>query len=68
MEKCMDADVLKKHVEIGQRQGSRLGAFSDFRRQFAEYQRAKKGRKAGPRSLCRPHVEAFRQPHRGGNR
>lgn len=67
MKNCTDQDILKKHAESSERQGNRIGAFRRFRSQFDEYQRARKGRKVSPRPVCRPYVEAFRQPHKRGN-
>jgi hypothetical protein len=66
MKRCTDDDVLKKHAELRQRQNHRPGAFTEFRRQFDQYQRAKRGGKAVPKRVSRPYMEVFRQPRREG--
>jgi len=66
MEKCTDEDVLRKSAELEGKQSRKVVTFTEFRRQFNDYQRVKRGRQVHPKSACRPYVEVFRQPQGGG--
>ena len=59
MKKFSNKDVLRKFAELEGKQSQKVSSFTDFRRQFDEYQRAKTGRKVRPKSVCRPYVEVF---------
>jgi len=64
MKMCTDEDVVRKFAELEGKQRRKVATFTDFRRQFDRYQRAKKGRQVRPNLVCRPYVEVFHQPQR----
>lgn len=64
MKKCTDEDVLMKLAKDGTRQSQEVTTLREFRKQFAEYHRAKTGRQTRRNSACRPYVEVFDQPYK----
>lgn len=64
MKMCTDEDVVRKFAELEGKQKRKVATFTDFRRQFDRYQRAKTGRQVRPNPVCCPYVEVFHQPQR----
>jgi hypothetical protein len=62
MKKCTDKDILRKSAKL--RENQKVGAFTNFCKQFSEYRRAKGGQRVYPGSACQPYVETFRQPEK----
>ena len=64
MRKCDDEDVIKKYTELEGKQDQKLTSFLDFRKQFDEYLRSKRGQIVRNKLIGRPHTEIFRQPEK----
>lgn len=64
MRKCRDADILRKVRKSDNKQRENSESLAEFRRQFREYQHAKKTHYSGSKSVCRPYFDAFRLPER----
>ena len=64
MEKCTDEDVIRKYFDLEGKQDQKFTSFLDFRKQFDEYLRSKKGHIVRNKSIGRPHTEIFRQPEK----